>query len=370
MNDSSFQFYSRAKIVSGTRALEGIPLELSGYDRRNPFVITGPYESSANSTRRFIDAIADSGMIIRAFYDNVTSADETTAAELAGVFKSKDCDSLIAIGGSTVLEMARKINLSACNMDNMVPMFLVPTAVINDTDMKNSVIINEKVIVHPALSPDLIFIDSSVKTPVWCIDCINSALGAFAHAVDGSFGSVNPIVNSFRQSAISLLYQNIPRYLKKHDDRKARTGVINGIIHGGIALANSESGLIDNLTEVISSKNEIPSGVIMAMLLPSVIDYRIMEGGNPDDLLMAMTGVEKFCSTGKGNIGHETVRVVKQFVLEALKSAPAETKDSRLSEIEIRDIATVVSEATGIQIKKILVILHDSLLFNKPEGKK
>jgi len=369
MNDSSFQFYSRAKIVSGTRALEGIPLELSGYDRRNPLVITGPNESSVNSTKRFIDAIADSGMVIRAFYDNVTSADEITAAELAGVFKSKNCDSLIAIGGTTVLEMARKINLSACDTNNMVPMFLVPTAVIRDTDMRNSVIINSKIIVHPALSPDLIFIDSSVKTPEWGIKCINSALGAFAHAVDGSFGSVNPIVSSFRQSAISLLYQNIPRYLKKPDDRKARTAVINGIIHGGIALGNSESGLIDTLTEAIGSKTQTPSGMIMAMLLPSVIDYRIMEGGNPDDLLMAMAGVEKFCSIVKGNIGHETVRVIKQFMVEVLKSVPAETKKLHLSEIETRDIASGVSETTGIQVKKISAILHDSLLFNKQEGK-
>ena len=367
MKDSSFQFISRAKIVSGSRALECIPLELAGYNRKRPFVLTGPGEAARNSTRRFFNALADSGMTIPAFWDGVVSGDDITLGrELASVFKTRNCDSLIAIGGGNTLKMTQVMNQLIYGNDDKSPLFLVPTAVICDTDLCISGQGNEDI----SAVPDVIFIDSSIKTPVFNDGYVNASMGSFSRAADGFFGTANPLSDSFRHSAVSLLYGNVPRFLKNPGNAGARTAVINGIIHGGIALGNSEPGIVHELGGAIADKTGAVRGVVMCMLLQPVIEYRINEGQNTDALLRSLTGINKYCSIKPKDRAKETILCLNNFITTALNSIPAPMRDIHLSDNDLKDALACSAESTGISEKKLSEIAAGARIHKHQGGKR
>ncbi len=107
-----FQFFSQAKIMSGNRAMDNIPVELDGFDARKPLVITTKEVTKAGLGRKFAKACYDSNVVIGAIFDEVPYyAGISQVRDLVKLFRDRGCDSLIAIGGGAAADVAKCINI-------------------------------------------------------------------------------------------------------------------------------------------------------------------------------------------------------------------------------------------------------------------
>lgn len=153
------------------------------------------------------------------------------------VFRESACDSIVAVGGGSAIDVAKCIKLysnmqgDGMNGDflvqqpisNDIPFLAMPTtagtgseatryAVIYYRDMKQS-------ITSELLLPDTILMDSNVLKTLPLYQRKATMLDAFAHAIE-SFWSVNSTVVSkkYSEEAIQLILRHMKGYLMDNDE--------------------------------------------------------------------------------------------------------------------------------------------------------
>jgi alcohol dehydrogenase len=112
MLPSYYEFINPVKIVSGTNAVDNIPYELDQLGVKRPMVITDQGVVMAGLLAYVENAIEDSELTIGAIYDS-TPPDSSleVVKEIAEIYRSKNCDSFIAIGGGSSMDTAKGVNI-------------------------------------------------------------------------------------------------------------------------------------------------------------------------------------------------------------------------------------------------------------------
>ena len=101
----------RVKIISGHDALERIPATLAELTAQRPMIVTDKGVVGAGLIDIVVDAISDSVNIAAIADDVPPDSDLRIVNRLARVYREKGCDSLLAIGGGSVMDTAKGINI-------------------------------------------------------------------------------------------------------------------------------------------------------------------------------------------------------------------------------------------------------------------
>jgi alcohol dehydrogenase len=106
-----YEFCCRVKIISGHDALEKIPGTLAQLNAGRPMIVTDKGVVGAGLIDIVVNAISN-GVKIGAIADTVPpDSDLRIVNGLARLYREKGCDSLIAIGGGSVMDTAKGINI-------------------------------------------------------------------------------------------------------------------------------------------------------------------------------------------------------------------------------------------------------------------
>ncbi|MGQ9486120.1 MAG: iron-containing alcohol dehydrogenase [Desulfosoma sp.] len=114
MTASYFEFHRPVKILSGPRALENVPYELRRLDVSRPLLITDLGVAKAGLLEHVTTAFRDSEAVVGAVYDQAPADSSVSVVrEAADVFRQSRCDSLVAVGGGSVIDTAEAVNVLA-----------------------------------------------------------------------------------------------------------------------------------------------------------------------------------------------------------------------------------------------------------------
>lgn len=106
-----YEFCCRVNLVAGHDALEQIPQLLASMDASSPMILTDKGVAGAGLVEMVVSAF-NGGLDIRAMEDGVPpDSDIGLINRLARVYREKNCDSIIAVGGGSVLDTAKGINI-------------------------------------------------------------------------------------------------------------------------------------------------------------------------------------------------------------------------------------------------------------------
>lgn len=315
-----YEFFSPVKIISGLKALENLPYELDALGAFRPILITDQGVTRAGLVQQVVDTFADSHAVIGAVYDKVPQDSSSAVVnEIAAIFSQAGCDSIVAVGGGSVIDTAKGVNIVATeNSDDLLKFSgaemlkkpMKPFIVIPTTAGTGSEVTCVAVISDPSRNLKMSFTSNFLYPRAAILDprmtltlppMITAATGmdALTHAVEAYISmQKNPLSDAYAWKAIEIIAKTLPGVVKDGNDREGRLALANASTMAGIAFSNSMVGIVHNLGHATGGVCHVPHGIAMSIFLPFGLQYNLKKvSAEIGELLLPLAGEEVFSKT-------------------------------------------------------------------------
>lgn len=381
-----FEFCCKVNIIADHNALEKIPDILIGLNASNPMIITDKGVSAAGLADIVINSIKDRTHVAAVEDDVPPDSDLNAVRSIASVYRQKKCDAIIAVGGGSVLDTAKGVNIlvsenakdlmhftgAGALKRRLKPLIAVPTtagtgsevtlvAVIADHEKKRKMLFTSYF-----LLPDAAIIDPRMTLTLPSHITAATAMDAMSHAVESTICLArNPLSDAYAFEAIELISTHIMTVIKNPDDADARLALGTAATMAGAAFSNSMVGMVHTLGHSVGSVCHVPHGTCMAIFLPYGLEYNMHRVQHRiARLLLPLAGELRFAQTPEDERAKETVRFIRQLNLK-LREATNGLHATNLSQVTDRHGNPMVTEDMLPQIAR--TALGDGTVFYNPE---
>ncbi|MCH4891248.1 iron-containing alcohol dehydrogenase [Acidaminobacter sp. JC074] len=265
----------------------------SGY--KNPLLITGKYLLRNGKLEKVINTLEQKGCKPVIYDGSIPNPTFKQVQEGLEISLSNKCDCVLAIGGGSVIDVAKVVAAASTNRvplnkltgllkirKNPLPFYAVPTtsgsgsettiaAVISDdkTHKKNFFIDPKLIPFSVALDPLLISSLPSHITAAVGMDALTHALEAYL--------STNATEETSRHAelAIKLIFDNLGKVVLNGQDIDAREKMAQASLLAGYAFTKSSLGYVHAISHQISASYNTSHGLANAILLPKVLRFNM-----------------------------------------------------------------------------------------------
>lgn len=361
-----YEFTLPVKVISGHAALNNLPAELVAAKVSRPLIITDPGVSKAGLIQHVLSAFAETGITIAGVYDQVPAESSTLLVnELAALYRAKNCDSLIGVGGGSVMDTGKGINILASLGGEDVrayrgaetlpgplrPYFVVPT-----TSGTGSEATNSAVIADPQAGVKMLFVSENLIPRVAVLDTrmtltlppkLTAATGmdALTHAME-SYISIqkNPLSDAYAWQAIRFIGKYICQVTQNPQDKDGRLALANASLMAGAAFSNSMVGCVHSMGHATGAVAHIPHGIVMNIYLPFGLEFNLSKcAAEIAELLLPLAGPQVYAETPADQRARRTIQEVHRLKQELydLCGLPRTLKEAGVSRDQIDAIASL-----------------------------
>ena len=228
-----------------------------------------------------------------AVYDD-TVANPTTknVAEALDMYKSNDCEAIIAFGGGSAMDCAKatgarvvrpKKPLSKMKgilkVNKKLPLLIaIPTtagtgsettlaAVITDSETRHKYAIND----FP-LIPEYALLDANLTVGLPKFVTATTGMDALTHAVEAYIGrSTTKQTRDYALRAVKLIFENLETAYTDGTNLEARQNMLQAAYLAGLAFTKSYVGYIHAIAHSLGGKYNVAHGLANAIIMPCVL---------------------------------------------------------------------------------------------------
>ena len=351
------------KIVFGTGCIQTLVDDYKQLGNQRLFVLTAP------PIRPLIeDALAEltaAGISIEV-YDQVmaepTLNDFNRILEYARQF---DADSVVGIGGGSVLDVAKLVAAFAKSEQQAADCFgtgfikakglwlaCLPTTAGTGAEVSpNAILLDErdhlkKGIVSPYLVADAAYVDPKLTWTVPAKVTADTGMDALTHCIEAYTNKfAHPAVDIYALQGIRLIAANLERAVKDGKDVEAREALALGSLYGGLCLGPVNTAAVHALSYPLGGEFHIPHGLSNAILLPSVMKFN-----RPANLKRyAEVAVALGCEPGKDD--NETAQRGVDFIYQLADTVGIPKK---LTDLGIPQTAVDGMAKAAMEVQRLL----------------
>jgi len=330
-----YEFFCPVNTVAGHQALEKIPQLVEQMGARRPMIITDKGVAAAGLVDIVAAAITP-GLQIAAVEDGVPPDSDLKAVHrIAGVYLESGSDAIVAVGGGSVMDTAKGVNIVVSeNADDLMqfsgagtltrplkPLVAVPTTAGTGSEVTLVAVIadherNLKMLFTSYfLLPDAAVLDPRMTLTLPPAVTAATAMDALTHAIEAyTCLAKNPISDSHALMAIELIGQNLLSVIKKPDDADGRLALAVGANLAGVAFSNAMVGMVHTLGHSVGAVCGVPHGSCMAILLPYGLEYNMHKNSHlAAQLLLPLAGIRTYAQTPAHLRAQQVVAVIRQL---------------------------------------------------------
>lgn len=271
-------------------ALRLLPEELAAHGAKKPLVVSDPGVAAAGLLERVLAQIPAG----KPFLETPSNPTQAAAEAAFEAYRSGGCDSLVAVGGGSAMDLAKAAAVLTTNEGPLeryafynagmafppklpVPLFVVPTTAGTGSEVARSA-----VLVFSSGRKSLLFttpgtVRCAILDPELTLGlpaAITAATGmdALAHCVE-TFCSprVNPPADAIALDGLRRIARNLERAVQQGADRQARWEMMMAAMEGALAFQKG-MGAVHALSHPLGTLG-LHHGTLNAVLLPHVVDY-------------------------------------------------------------------------------------------------
>ncbi|HNA87900.1 MAG TPA: iron-containing alcohol dehydrogenase [Anaerolineales bacterium] len=289
---SSFEFATANRIIFGAGKLSGLGDQLKGSVKRLLWV----RGRSSDAIPRVREILSAQGIPFNEFE---VHGEPTVDVVREGVKFAESCDTVIGLGGGSVMDAGKAIAALATNRNDVfdylevvgkgqsltekpLTYIAIPTTAGTGTEMTRNAVLDVpehgvKVSLRsPMMLPSLAIVDPELTFHLPPEMTAASGLDALTQLIE-PFVSVkaNPMTDAICREGMAHAAKSLQRAFHNGADKEAREDMALASLFGGLALANAALGAVHGFAGPLGGMLHAPHGAICAKLLPLVMEANI-----------------------------------------------------------------------------------------------
>ncbi|WP_137663001.1 iron-containing alcohol dehydrogenase [Enterococcus hulanensis] len=279
-------------IIAGEHAIEQLA-EIIAKDIRKIVIFTDKGILGAGLVDLPKALIEQAGVDYTIISDIPAEPNYHEAQAMVDEFKQEQADFIIAIGGGSVMDVAKLASILATDeytvkdlLDDpllakkQITSLMIPTTAGTGSEATpNSIVgVPEKElkigIVNPEMIADYVILDSRMIKKLPKPIAAATGVDALCHAIECfTSAKANPISNTFALEALDLIMNNIIEACTNSEALAAKSRMLLGSFYAGVAITSSGTTAVHALSYPLGGKYHIAHGVSNAMLLTPVMKF-------------------------------------------------------------------------------------------------
>ena len=312
MSLAPFECTPRTRVVFGVGAFARLGELARELGFRRTLLVADAGLRAAGHVETALAHLKQAGVVATAFHGFGSDPDATMVAAGAAVAREAAIDSLVGLGGGSSLDCAKGIAFLFANGGTMrdywgyakaphplPPMIGVPTTAGTGSEAQSYALISDaETHVKMACGDPSAAFRVAILDPALCVSqpkAVTATAGydALSHAVETWVTSRrNPLSDVFAREAWRLLEAHYTAVLERPADLEARSAMLLGAHHAGVAIENSMLGAAHACANPLTARYGTTHGVAVALLLPHVVRWNAAAVAERYAELLASAGHE------------------------------------------------------------------------------
>lgn len=290
---ASLPLIKEPKLFEGENSSLDLIDYMASQKHKSVLIVTGAGLIRRGQVQPIIDRFAELNISVTIFDRVEPDPTFSITNEALNLLNENNCQSVLAIGGGSAMDLAKVIALSASNkkkpekltgyfkaLKKPLPFYAIPTtagtgsevtviSVISDnqTKSKSFVIDPRTASLATALDPVFMITIPPALTAATGMDALTHAIEAYV----GRNGSA--YTDEQALAAIRLIFKNLPIAFKDGSNIEARSALALASYKAGLAFTKASLGYVHAISHQLGAKYGVAHGLGNAIVLPHVIQY-------------------------------------------------------------------------------------------------
>ncbi|WP_258359845.1 iron-containing alcohol dehydrogenase [Moorella sulfitireducens (nom. illeg.)] len=280
-------------IVFGVGAVEQVGTKAKEHGCGKVMLVTDAGIKNAGiaaEVRKYLEA-AGVGVVE---YDKVPSdPPDNIIEEAAGIARSEQVDGVVGVGGGSVLDAAKGVNVLLTNpppITNYYGVFtaknpgkvliLLPTTSGTGSEVTAiSVVTNSRTqkksgVIGPYCMSTVAIVDPALTVKMPPALTAGTGMDAFSHAAEAlTSGFANPVSGILAERAVELIYKYLPVAVENGDDMEARINMSLASMLAGIAFNDALPHYGHAIAHTAGAHFHVHHGMVCGLALPVVLEF-------------------------------------------------------------------------------------------------
>ncbi len=291
--DLELRKFVAPELVFGPGARMQAAKYAANFGCRKILLVSDPGVLAAGWTQEMMQQLTEAGLDFVLFSELTQNPKDHEVMAGWEFFSANRCDSILAIGGGSVVDCAKGIGVVAGNGGNILdyigvdtiaqpcpPLICVPTTAGAAADVSQFAIITDTrqrckvAIISKAIVPDVSLIDPDVlrTLPPFLVAC--TGMDALTHAVEAYVSNAGSALTDLHAlKAVELVGRYLLPAVANAGAASARQQMALACLEAGLAFSNASLGAVHAMAHSLGGYLDLPHGECNALLLEHVINF-------------------------------------------------------------------------------------------------
>lgn len=294
-----FEFYNPTRVVFSPGIAEDFSAELESLKVKRLFVISDEVISGFGLVKKVTDGLESAGIEVAGeFFEVAQDAELEAINACTDQVKSSGAEGIIAIGGGSVIDTAKAVNILVSMGGNLIedysgahtlteplnPLIAIPTTAGTGSEVTMIAVVYDKKnkikmpFTDKFLLPSLAVLDPEMTFSLPPKMTAATAMDALTHAIEAYVGlQWSPFSDALAAGAVELIFNNIIEAVENGNNVEARSAILIASNMAGTAFTHSMVGCVHSMAHSVGGLFHVPHGIANAIFLPHGMEYNFQE---------------------------------------------------------------------------------------------
>ncbi len=262
-----------------------------------PLLVTDPDLAKLPPMEAAVRSLESAGLPVKVFTGVKPNPTDLNVLDGLNVFRSEDCDGVIALGGGSPLDAGKTIALMAgqerplwdfedvgdnwklINEMAMAPVVSIPTTSGTGAEVGRAAVITDSVakskrlIFHPKMMPGRVIADPELTVGMPAKLTAYTGFDALAHCLEAFCApGFHPMADGIALEGLALIRDNLRTVVAEPQNLAARGAMLTASIMGAVAFQKG-LGAIHSLSHPVGGRFDTHHGLLNAVFMPYVLEF-------------------------------------------------------------------------------------------------